>query len=50
MTTVTTRTHFRYPYQSHSLLLREPQPHDDHISVHIYVDVLHEYQLLVRAD
>jgi hypothetical protein len=50
MTTVTTRTHFRYPYQSRSLLLREPQPHINHISVHVYIDVLHECLVLVHAD
>jgi hypothetical protein len=50
MTTVTTQTHFRCPYQSHSLLLCEPQPHDNHIGVHIYVDVLHECQVLMHAN
>jgi hypothetical protein len=50
MTTVTTRTHLRCPYQSRSLLLREPRPHSDHIGIHIYVDVHHECQVLVRAD
>jgi hypothetical protein len=50
MTTVTTRTHFRCPYQSCSVLLHEPQPHADHICVHVYVDVLHKCQVLVRSD
>jgi hypothetical protein len=50
MTIVTTRTHFCCLYQSRSLLLHEPRHHCDHINVHIYVDVLHEYQVLIRAD
>jgi hypothetical protein len=50
MTTLTTLTHSRCPYQSRSVLLHEPQPHDDPIDVHIYVDVLYECQVLVRAD
>jgi hypothetical protein len=50
MTTLTTLTHSRYPYQSRSVLLHEPQPHDDHICVHVYIDVLHEGQVVVHAD
>jgi hypothetical protein len=50
MTTVTTRTHFRCTYQSCSLLLHEPLPHNDHIGVHIYVDELHECQVLLHTD
>jgi hypothetical protein len=50
MTIVTTRTHFRCLYQSLSLLLREPRPHGDHIGIHIYVDVLHECQVLMHSD
>jgi hypothetical protein len=47
---MTTRTHFCSPYQSCSVLLHEPQPHNDHIDVHVYVDVLHECQVLVHTD
>jgi hypothetical protein len=47
---VSTLTHSCCPYQSPSVLLHEPQPHDDHICVHIYIDVLHEGQVIVRAD
>jgi hypothetical protein len=31
-------------------MLHEPWPHDDHIGIHIYVDVLHECQVLMRAN
>jgi hypothetical protein len=47
MTTLTILTHSRCPYQSRSVLLHEPQPHDNHISVHVYIVVLHECQVLV---
>jgi hypothetical protein len=50
MTTVTTQTHFHCSYQFRSVLLHEPQPHGDHIGIQVYVDVLHECQMLVRAD
>jgi hypothetical protein len=46
MTTLTILTHSRCPYQFRSVLLHEPQPHDDHISVHVYIVVLHECKFL----
>jgi hypothetical protein len=41
-------SHFLYPYSS--FLLHESQPHDDHIYVHVHVDVLHEHQVVLYAD
>jgi hypothetical protein len=31
-----------FPYSYPSFLLHESRPHDDHIYVHVYIDVLHE--------
>jgi hypothetical protein len=42
--------HSRFPYPYPSFLLHESQPHDDHIYVHVYVDVLYERQVVVYAD
>jgi hypothetical protein len=39
---------FQYPYPS--FLLHESRPHDDHIYVHVYVDVLHERQVAEYAN
>jgi hypothetical protein len=50
MTTLTTLTHSRCPYQSRSVLMHETQSHGDHIYIYIYVDVLHEGQVTVRVD
>jgi hypothetical protein len=50
MTTLTTLTHSRCPYQSRSVLLHKLHPHGGHINVHVYVDVLYECQVLMHAD
>jgi hypothetical protein len=47
---VSTLTHSRCSYPSRSDLLCKPRPHVDHINVHIYIDVLHEDQVVVHAD
>jgi hypothetical protein len=41
-------SHFLYPYSS--FLLHESRPHDDHIYIHVHVDVLHERQVVLYAD
>jgi hypothetical protein len=33
-----------------SFLLHESRPHDDHIYIHVYIDVLHEHQVVEYAD
>jgi hypothetical protein len=50
MTTVTTLIHSRFPYHSRSVLLQKPRPHGDHICIHVYVDVLHGGQVVLRTD
>jgi hypothetical protein len=42
--------HSRFPYPYPSFLLHESRPHDDHIYVHVYVDVLHECQVVEYTD
>jgi hypothetical protein len=39
---------FLYPYPS--FLLHESRPHDDHIYVHVHVDVLDGHQVILYAD
>jgi hypothetical protein len=46
----TTLIHSHFPYLYPSFLLHEYRPHDDHIYVHVYVDVLHELQVAVYTD
>jgi hypothetical protein len=41
-------SHFLYTYPS--FLLYESRPHADHIYVHVYADVLHEYQIAIYTD
>jgi hypothetical protein len=50
MVHTSTLIHSRFPYSYPSFLLHESQPHDDHIYVHVYVDVLHERQVVVYAE
>jgi hypothetical protein len=45
-----TLIHSRFSYLYPSFLLHESCPHDDHIYVHVYVDVLHERQVTEYAD
>jgi hypothetical protein len=39
---------FLYPYPS--FLLHESRPHDNHIYVHVHVDVLDGHQVILYAD
>jgi hypothetical protein len=50
MTHTSTLIHSRFPYLYPSFLLHESQSHDDHIYVHVYIDVLHKRQVTVYAD
>jgi hypothetical protein len=50
MVHTSTLIHSRFPYPYPSFLLHEFWPHDDHIYVHVYVDVLHERQVAKYAD
>jgi hypothetical protein len=45
-----TLIHSRFSYPYPSFLLHESWPHDNHIYVHVYVDVLHERQVVMYAD
>jgi hypothetical protein len=45
-----TRIHSRFLYPYPSFLLHESQPHDDHIYVHVHVDVLHRRQVVLYTD
>jgi hypothetical protein len=45
-----TRIHSRFLYPYPSFLLHESQPHDNHIYVHVHVDVLHGRQVALYAD
>jgi hypothetical protein len=50
MVHTSTLIHSRFSYPYPSFLLQESRPHDDHIYVHVYIDVLHEYQVAEYAD
>jgi hypothetical protein len=45
-----TRIHSHFPYPFPSFLLHESWPHDNHIYVHIHVDVLHRRQVAFYAN
>jgi hypothetical protein len=45
-----TRIHSRFLYPYPSFLLYESRPHDDHIYVHVHVDVLHRRQVVLYTD
>jgi hypothetical protein len=50
MINTSTLIHSRFSYLYPSFLLHESRPHDDHIYIHVYVDVLHECQVVVYTD
>jgi hypothetical protein len=50
MVYTSTLIHSRFPYPYPSFLLHESRSHDDHIYVHVYIDVLHEHQVVKYAD
>jgi hypothetical protein len=50
MINTSTLIHSRFTYLYPSFLLHESQHHDDHIYVHVYIDVLHKRQDVVYAD
>jgi hypothetical protein len=45
-----TRIHSRFLYPYPSFLLHESRPQDDHIYVHVQVDVLHIRQVVLYAN
>jgi hypothetical protein len=45
-----TRIHSRFLYPYPLFLLHESRSHDDHIYIHVHVDVLHGCQVILYAD
>jgi hypothetical protein len=50
MVHTSTLIHSCFSYLYPSFLLHESRPDDDHIYIHVYVDVLHEHQVAEYAD